>query len=100
MLQRMNRLEEAVHYYQESEVLDRSNMVASFKKAECFALLSKYDSAIQELQRLIRQVPQETCVQRLLGKLLQKVGRTGEAIHYMSPTMDLASDDFDVFVDE
>ena len=64
---------EALNYFNKSEILDPNNGLNKFQKANTLVKLDKYNEALVELEKLQRMLPKEAPIPMLIGKIYKKL---------------------------
>lgn len=84
-----DNLEEALANFENSEVLDKNNVLNKFQKANVQVRLGQYDTALKELENLRRSMPRESPIPVLIGKIYKKLGQIDKAHQYFTIALDL-----------
>lgn len=69
----------ALQKFEESELLEPTNALNKYQKANALVKLEQYDAALSELDKLRIMMPRESPIPILMGTIYKKLGKIKEA---------------------
>ena len=74
-------------------MLDPTNVLNKFQKANVLVQLEQYDASLIELDKLRILMPKEAPIPILIGKIYKKLGKIDKAHYYFNLALDLEAKD-------